>query len=86
MRVKVTLHGHLQELLIGNSAANRTAGATRDSFVTLAEASTVEDLLFYLGIHKNHVGFVALNGAMTVGDACLQNGDEVSIFPVLAGG
>lgn len=54
--------------------------------VQLPEGSKVADLLDKLGIPENETKQVFVNGRLQLSDYVLQDGEEVGIFPPIAGG
>lgn len=81
MKVKLMLHGHLKDL------ADPAPGEPRGAVVVVpAGHSCVVDLLAQVGLPLSEVGFVARNGIMCGVESQLADGDEVAVFPVLAGG
>lgn len=54
--------------------------------VQLPEGSRIADLLDRLGVPKNETKQVFVNGRLQVSDYVLKDGEEVGIFPPIAGG
>lgn len=54
--------------------------------VELAEGSRIADLLERLGVPKNETKQVFVNGRIQLSDYVLKDGEEVGIFPPIAGG
>ena len=62
-------------------------GAAHQAFeITLAEGAAVGDLMAELGIGRETVSAVAVNGESVDELTQLQNGDNVRLFPPSAGG
>lgn len=79
MRIRVKLMGALRNRL---PTASRGAGE-----VELPAAGTVAALLEHLGIAAGHVHLVMVNGEQTADrQRPLADGDEVTLFPPVAGG
>jgi len=58
----------------------------RARIVSLPEGTTVEQLIATLGIPADTVKTVFVGGKIVESDQVLQDGDEVGIFPPIAGG
>ena len=54
--------------------------------VALPEGSTLEDLVDYLALPREQIKVTFVNGRAQKLDYGLQPGDEVGIFPPIAGG
>jgi len=54
--------------------------------VELPDGSRVADLLDKLGVPKNETKQVFVNGRLQLSDYVLKDGEEVGIFPPIAGG
>ena len=54
--------------------------------VELPERSTVAGLLAQLGLSRKEVAVVAVNMQYTAEDRVLEPGDEIAIYPPVAGG
>lgn len=48
--------------------------------------ATVRDVLIKLGVQEKHVGLLAVNYKKTTIDSRLGEGDNLVVFPVVAGG
>jgi molybdopterin converting factor small subunit len=79
MRVYVKLSASLQKLLPCDTRGNRVA-------CTLPEGATVADLIGQLGLSLADAGIVVADDAHVETDARLREGQEILIFPPLAGG
>ena len=63
------------------------AGAKEKKFpMTLAEGTTVQNLLNKLGLPEEITKVIVVNGLSANNERKLQEGDVVAIFPPLAGG
>lgn len=79
MQVHVKLHASLRKYL--------PAGALDDTVVLdLPPGARVGDVVAALGIPTNHAKIALVNGQQSDFDAVLQGGEQVSLFPPLAGG
>lgn len=81
MQVKVSLRGHLVQMVAGERFRD-SSGET----VIVPTHSSIADLLAQVGLQLKDVGFVARNGVACRVDSALSDGDEVAVFPILAGG
>jgi molybdopterin converting factor small subunit len=54
--------------------------------VELQEGSRIADLLEKLGVPKNETKQVFVSGRVQLSDYVLEDGEEVGIFPPIAGG
>lgn len=86
MRVKVTLHGYLRGTSTRTDMVPSSGAAASVLVAVPTGTCKVEDLLLYLGIPKNQVGFVTCNGLASPVSSQVADGDEIGIFPVLTGG
>ncbi|SNR98437.1 Sulfur carrier protein ThiS (thiamine biosynthesis) [Anaerovirgula multivorans] len=76
MKTKITLMGPL----------NKYFNGTKTKKITLSSHATIEDLLKKIGLPREYVSIVAVNGAKVSLDDSLQNEDEVVIYPPVSGG
>lgn len=76
MHVNITLHGILRDSLPRQAKGRAT--------LNLPEAATINDIIARLDI-KQTVSAV-VNGAEVENDHRLQNGDELHMFRLIAGG
>lgn len=60
----------------------------RDGRITLLtpQNATVLDVLKMIHVPEKYVGLILLNGQKSRLTACLEHGDAVTIYPVVAGG
>jgi len=79
MRVTVRLHGTLRKYLPAGSADNMIV-------VEVAEGATVADVVTRLGIPSNHAKIMVSGHEHLEPMSVLQDGQEVNLFPPLAGG
>ena len=80
MNVRVRLMASLRSKLPAG-----TKGGVAD--ISISEIGTVEDVLKQLGIASNHVHLVMVNGESQPDPRhMLSEGDELTIFPPVAGG
>lgn len=78
MRVRVRLHASLRKYL--------PSGAAEDSVsLELQPGATVADAIAALGIPANHAKIAVVDGKQSDLQTSLQEGQEVSLFPPLAG-
>ena len=56
------------------------------NFLKTEEGVTINDVLLQLGVPKNAVKIVFVNGIITKVDDVLHDGDRLGVFPAVAGG
>ena len=78
MKIKVKVFATLRKHAPGESSAAQE--------VELAEGATVADALAQLKIPKSEVAFVFVNSPRQELDKPLAAGDELGVFPPIAGG
>jgi len=78
MKVKVKVYATLREYLPSGSAGTRS--------MELGEGTSIRQLLGQLRVPEKEVAFVFVNSAQRKLDQALDNGDEVGVFPPIAGG
>jgi len=79
MQVTIRLHGTLRKYLPKGSAGNV-------SVVDVPEGSRISDLLAQLGMPAEHAKMLVSGDEHLEGSAVLHDGQEVNVFPPLAGG
>ena len=79
MRVTVRLYAFLAERVPGARSGSRLE-------LELPEGSTLSDLVARLAVPREQARITVVNGRMQELDHRLQPGDEVGIFPPVAGG
>jgi len=79
MRITAKLHGTLRKYLPPGSGVNATV-------VDLPDGATVTDLVSRLGIPADHAKMFVSNDEQLETTAVLRDGQEVNVFPPLAGG
>jgi molybdopterin converting factor small subunit len=79
MTVNVQLFAYFRKEIPGLDAEGRKK-------VSLPEKAKVSDLLEAIGILPSRFKLIILNGLHCKEDKALSEGDEVSIFPPIAGG
>lgn len=79
MNVNVQLFAYFRKQVKGLDAEGRRQ-------VSLPEGSKISDLLRVLGIPKGKFKLIIHNGLHCKEDKPLADGDQVSIFPPIAGG
>jgi len=79
MNVNVQLFAYFRKEIKGLDAEGRKT-------VTLPESAKMSDLLKALGIPQGRFKLIILNGLHCREDKPLSEGDQVSIFPPIAGG
>lgn len=79
MHVKVKLYASLRKY-----APSGTAGSTFE--VELPDGATLEDLMRTLNIPSDEARIAFVNGLIREPDHPLKSGDEVGLFPPIAGG
>ena len=77
--------GQRMRIEVKLSAMLRKGGPGRHT-VELPEGSTVAELLAHLSLGKKEVAVVAVNTQYSAQDRVLAGGDEVAIYPHVAGG
>lgn len=81
MEITVKLHGALRRF---RPAAE---GAGHDPFLlTVAQGSSLKDVLADLDLSEETVSAMAVNGAQAHLDSILEDGDMLHLFPPAAGG
>jgi sulfur carrier protein ThiS len=78
MRVTVKLHGALRKFA--------PADAGDGAMVDLHEGASVADAIARLGIPPDHAGMIISGDDQIAPTSLLREGQEVSVFPPLAGG
>jgi len=76
MKVKVIFHGELKRYNNGKS----------DAEMELKEGTTVGQLIAETQIPADMIAFAGVNGSRADKAAVLSDGDEVTIFQIVAGG
>ncbi len=79
MKVELRLFASLRQYLPGESKNNEGTTRFRDGI-------TVNGVLEDLGIPRETVKIMFLNGTHATGDEVLREGDRLGIFPPVAGG
>jgi molybdopterin synthase sulfur carrier subunit len=79
MRISVTLHGTLRRFLPAGSSGN-AAG------LDMPEGATVADVVARLGIPPDHTKMMVSGDEYLETTSILHDGQEVNLFPPLAGG
>lgn len=79
MHVRVTLHGVLRKRV---PAADNAGSATVD----VPDGATVADVIAQLGIPPKHAGMLVSGNEHLELGSVLSNGQELNVFPPLAGG
>jgi len=79
MHITVKLHGTLRKYLPAGSAANATV-------VEVADGATVGDVIARLAIPPAHTKMIVSGDEHLEPAAPLRDGQEVNLFPPLAGG
>jgi molybdopterin converting factor small subunit len=79
MHVLVKLYASLRKY-----APNGSAGSTFE--IELPEEATLEDLMRALNIPSDEARIAFVNGIIREIDHTLKSGDEVGLFPPIAGG
>ncbi len=75
VRLYATLRHHLPEAPLGKPTP-----------ITLDEGATVADLVAYLKIPRETIKTAFVRGIVRADDYVLHDGDDVGIFPPIAGG
>ena len=88
MEVQVKLYATLVQVVPEAVVARYPAGvrAGVPLQVRLPEKSRLVDLLDHLGLPREKVRVVFVNGRAQKLDYCLVSGDEIGIFPPVGGG
>lgn len=81
MQVKVSLRGHLTQMVTDDRLRDFSG-----DMVIVPMRSSIAALLAQIGLPLGDVGFVARNGVACRVETALVDGDEVAVFPILAGG
>lgn len=79
MKSEVRLFAQLSEYLPANAKGKR-------AIVEVPNASSVRDIVRYLGIPEDVAGVILVNGQQAGLDTMLRESDVVSLFPPIAGG
>jgi len=79
MKVEVKLYASLARY-----APDGASG--KPFFLEPPEGTTVRDLLIRLGVPENSVKIIFLNGVHASLDRILSDGDQLGVFPPVAGG
>jgi sulfur carrier protein ThiS len=79
MQVRIRLHGTLRKYLPQGSTGNLGT-------VDVPEGARIADLLAQLGIPAEHAKMLVSGDEQLDGSAVLREGQEVNVFPPLAGG
>ena len=82
MEITVKLYGTLR----GHRPESADGAPHHPFTLQLPEGATLSDLSAQLGIANEHVNAAAVNGEAGTGDAVLEDGDQVRLFPPAAGG
>jgi molybdopterin converting factor small subunit len=80
IKVRVRLYAFLAE----RHSEDVRPGAPLD--LDLPEGTTVASLVTHLGLPEDEVKLTVVNGRLRDGEHRLQAGDEVGLFPPIAGG
>lgn len=81
MEITVKLHGALRRF------RPATEGAAHDPFLlTVAQGSTLNDVLMDLEMPEEIVSAAAVNGEQATLNLVLEDGDTLHLFPPAAGG
>jgi len=78
MHVTVKLHGALRKFM--------PTGASDGAMLDLHEGASVADVIARLGIPPGHAGMIISGDDQIESTSLLHDGQEVSLFPPLAGG
>lgn len=78
MRITVKLHGTLRKFL--------PAGATNAVVLDFGDRATVADIVTRLGIPAGHAKIIISGDQQLEPTAVLHEGQEINLFPPLAGG
>ena len=79
MKIKVKLFSILRRYEPSN-------GSDHERIVQFDEQVKVKDVIEELKISSSDVGIILINGIHKDANAILQDGDELAIFPSVAGG
>jgi sulfur carrier protein ThiS len=79
MQVTIRLHGTLRKYL-------PTGGRSNVSTVDVPDGSRISDLLAQLGIPVDHAKMLVSGDEQLDVSAALRDGQELNVFPPLAGG
>ncbi len=78
MRITVKLHGTLRKFL--------PAGATNAVVLDCADGANVADIVTRLGIPSGHAKIIICSDQQLEPSSVLHEGQEINLFPPLAGG
>lgn len=79
MRVKVKLHATLRKFLPAGSDDNAAV-------LDMPQGTTVADVIDHLGIPPDHAKMIVSGDVYLETTSVLHDGQEVNLFPPLAGG
>ena len=76
MKITLIFHGSLKKY--NNDLA--------ETELEIPERTTVAGLISRIGVSKEEIAFVAVNGSRAAFDAIIHEGDEVKFFQLVGGG
>lgn len=66
--------------------ASLACHAPEDSFLTMPEGSTVEEVMHTLSVAPDEVKIIFINGVHAEVDSLLHEGDRLGLVPAVGGG